>query len=59
MQWLWASIFDFPSSELVAILHPRYGFQCAMAFFVIGGIQWIIIGAIFDTIFSRQHDKNI
>ena len=59
MHWVWASIFDFPSSGLVAILHPRYGLQCAIAFLVIGGIQWAIVGAICDRIFTRRHDKNI
>jgi hypothetical protein len=59
MQWFWASIIAFPSSGLIAILHPQYGLQCAIAFLVVGGIQWGIIGAICDGIFSKRHNKNI
>jgi|ERR1700733_1625044 hypothetical protein len=55
MQWLWLSILDFPSSELVTLFQPRYGLQCAAAFFVVGGIQWGIIGRFLDALFSRRH----
>jgi uncharacterized membrane protein len=58
MQWLWLSILDFPSSGLVAILQPRYGLQCAVAFFVVGGIQWGIIGGFLDALFSRRRGNN-
>jgi hypothetical protein len=59
MQWLWLSMLDFPSSGLVAIFQPQYGLQCAIAFFAVGGIQWGMIGAVLDALFSRQHENNI
>ena len=54
MQWLWAGLFDFPASLLVEAIHPSYGIQCALAFFLVGGIQWFILGAVFDLLFSRR-----
>jgi hypothetical protein len=52
-------MFDFPSSKLVEIIHPKYGIQCALAFLLIGGAQWFIVGALFDLTFvRRRHDTS-
>ena len=58
MQWYWLSLIDFPSSILLAILQPQYGLQSAAAFFVVGGIQWFIVGAILDALFGRRRENN-
>ncbi len=46
---IWWSVFsyvDFPSSQIVEMLHPSYNVPVATAFIILGGLQWALIAAL-------------